>query len=225
MPARPDPASQSADEFQLVTERSAAVREQVDRWTVVMLAGAMDRDASFEPVETEPLEDEAVDPLREAVLDALGEYGRKVMKTRYILPDEVGPKQRKRLERMDEAVLAEATGQDRELDAEHFSAVEAAFPSPIDRVVTVNEPAGYTHDNMVLFPTVRALLLASDDGEFVEVVWTAEGPTIVDGHFGPGKSEILGLADLDGDGIDGVLYRADRDVRWLEFHDGTVVHP
>jgi hypothetical protein len=218
---RPDPASRSADTFQLVTERSAAVGERLDRWTVVMPAGAMDRDASFEPIEAEPVEEEAVDPLREAVLQAIGEDGRNALKNRYILP-EPGPKERHRL---GETVLDEATGRNRELEAEHFSAAEASFPSPIDEVVTVNGPTGYEHDNMVSFPIVRALLLASDDGEFAEVVWSDVGPTEVDGHLVAGKSEIVGFGDLDGDGIDGVLYHADQDVRWLEFHDGTVVHP
>jgi hypothetical protein len=138
-------------------------------------------------------------------------------------PDGLEPAQENKLE--EGASLEEIAGVERTLHADHIATVRGDFPPPRARFVTVNGPTATGGSRGQEFRILRALLFASDTGEVSEIVSVMFGPNHAHGHMATARAVPLAIADPDGDGTDGVLYRADEQVRWIDFDDGEPVHP
>jgi hypothetical protein len=102
----------------------------------------------------------------------------------------------------------------KKLKDKHIQSVRARLPDPHAQMVTINVP---NKPNMLL---AQAAFVADGTGK---VTYTVKEPFV-----GPlGYLTILAVADPDGDGIDGVLYRMDTDgyfIRWMHVDDdGEIV--
>jgi hypothetical protein len=103
------------------------------------------------------------------------------------------------------------------------STLEARFPRPHATFVTVAGPEAVDAVGNP-FPAFRGVYLVDESGEITATIWETFSSDIEMGHTQLARLEVVAVADPDGDGTDGVLFRADDSLRWIDFRsDGRVV--
>ena len=208
--------------IRLLTETDDSLADRLEAWTLVAPAGEMADEATFEPADGEPTHAKAVPKIRDAVMGQLSADQRDKFRHAFP-PKDIAPEQREKLEAGNS--LADVLDIDRTLESDHMLSVRGDFPSPRARFVAVNGPTGTGGIQGQEFPIVRALLFTTDTGEVTDTIDVMFGPNHAHGHAATARAETLAIADPDADGTQGVLYRADNSVGWVDFADGTPVHP
>ncbi|MFB6374732.1 MAG: hypothetical protein ABEN55_16795 [Bradymonadaceae bacterium] len=189
-------------QLRLQTAASEELTDKLEEWTLVGPAGGFADGAALEPVEAKPAHAKAVPKLRSHVMGELTSDQRDKFATGFA-----------------------ADGDERSLGTGHIATVTGEFPSPRAKFVAVNGPTGTGGVQGQQFPFVRALLFATDTGEVTDTLAVMFGPDHAHGHAATARAEAIAVADPDGDDTHGVLYRADDAVKWVDFQDGTLVHP
>lgn len=98
---------------------------------------------------------------------------------------------------------------------EQMTAVSARFPAPHGQVVAINVPSPKLD-----VPLAQALFVAKETGEVTHVIREPYVGAL-------GDIVVLAVADPNGDGIDGVLYRRYTDgsfLKWIDFDEDGNVH-
>lgn len=214
---RRDPRGPDADiGYELMTERSEHLEDISPMVAILAPSGEMAKSATYRAAETAEPDPRVAARLEKAVLIELPPAARAVVEKGSL--EKIGEKWREKLKYAESSTYQSEPG----LEANHFGTVEGEFAEPYTHFVVANGRKGVDAVG-IEFNLVRASLFADATAERLDVVRVVHGPEYKWGHAAITRAEPLALVDLDGDGIEGVLYELDDSVRLADFDEGRVV--